>query len=100
MLVDQYDANGVDVSFFKRTCRVNSVLGRMARLFECPIYGARVVRQTDGRYRFEVTEALTPPRDHEGKIDVNGTMQMVTSIIEDWVRDHPEQWMWTHKRWR
>src|SRR5262245_59328366 len=100
MLVDQYDANGVNVSFFKRTCRVNSVLGRMARLIECPIYGARVVRQKDGRYRFEVTEPLTPPRDHEAKIDVNGTMQMVTTIIEGWVRDHPEQWMWTHKRWR
>ena len=100
MLVDQYDANGVDVTFFKRTCRVNSVLGRMARLFECPIYGARIVRQTDGRYRFEITEPLTPPRDREGKIDVNGTMQMVTSIVEPWVRDHPEQWMWTHKRWR
>jgi len=100
MLVDQYDANGIEVSFFQRACRVNSTLGRMARLFECPIYGARVIRQTDGRYRFEVTKPLTPPRDHEGKIDVAGTMQVVTSTIEAWVRDHPEQWMWTHRRWR
>ena len=47
-----------------------------------------------------MTEPLTLPRDREGKIDVAGTMQLVTSIIEDWVRDHPEQWMWTHRRWR
>ena len=100
MLVDQYDAHGIEVSFFRRNCCVNSMLGRMARLFECPIYGARVVRLPDGRYQFEMTEPLTPPRDSEGKIDVAGTMQMVTSIIEDWVRDHPEQWMWTHRRWR
>jgi Kdo2-lipid IVA lauroyltransferase/acyltransferase len=100
MLVDQYDANGIEVNFFKRSCRVNSVLGRMARLFECPIYGARVVRLPDGRYQLEMTEPLTLPRDHEGKINVTATMQMVTSIIEGWVCDHPEQWMWTHRRWR
>jgi KDO2-lipid IV(A) lauroyltransferase len=100
MLVDQHDANGIKVSFFGRSCRVNGMLGRVARLFECPIYGARVIRLSDHRYRFEMTEPLTPPRDHKGKIDAAGTMQMVTSMIESWVRDHPEQWMWTHRRWR
>lgn len=100
MLVDQHDANGVEVSFFGRSCRVNGMLGRVARLFECSIYGARVIRLPDHRYRFEMTDPLTPPRDHEGKIDAQGTMQMVTSIIEGWIRDNPEQWMWTHRRWR
>src|SRR5262245_18771785 len=70
MLVDQYDANGIEVSFFNRACRVNAVLGRMARLFECPIYGARVMRNTDGCYQYELTEPLTPPLDQNGKIDV------------------------------
>ena len=40
------------------------------------------------------------PRDESGKVDVNETMQMVTSIIEDWVREHPDQWLWMHRRWR
>ena len=88
------------MDFFGRRCRVSGTLGRMARLFECPIYGANVVRLPDHRYQFEVTAPLLPPRDAEGKIDPAGTMQMVTSIIEGWVRAHPEQWMWTHRRWR
>jgi KDO2-lipid IV(A) lauroyltransferase len=100
MLVDQYAAKGVNVTFFGRSCRVNDTLGRVARLFECPIYGGRVVRLPDRRYRFEMTAPLTPPRDHDGKIDVAGTMQMVMSVIEGWVRDNPEQWMWTHRLWR
>ena len=100
MLVDQYDAKGIEVKFFGRTCRVSGTLGRVARLFECPIYGARVFRLPDRRYRFELTEPLTLPRDHKGQIDVAGTMQMVTCTIESWVREHPEQWMWIHRRWR
>ena len=100
MLIDQHDSKGIEVNFFGRSCRVSGTLARMARLFECPIYGSRVVRLPSGQYRFEMTEPLTPPRDQAGKIDVAGTMQMVTSIIEGWVREHPEQWMWTHRRWR
>ena len=100
MLVDQHDAKGIEVGFFGRSCRVSGTLARMARLFECPIYGSRVVRLPSGQYRFEMTEPLTPPRDRSGKIDVAGTMQMVTSMIEGWVREHPEQWLWTHRRWR
>lgn len=100
MLVDQFDAKGIEVIFFGRACRVSSLLGRVARLFDCPIYGGRVVRLPGGKYHFELTDPLTPPRDSQGKVDVAATTQMVTSIIEGWVREHPNQWMWIHRRWR
>ena len=47
-----------------------------------------------------MTEALATPRDADGKIDIAGTMQMITLVIESWVRQHPEQWLWMHRRWR
>jgi Kdo2-lipid IVA lauroyltransferase/acyltransferase len=27
-------------------------------------------------------------------------MQVITGVIEGWVREHPEQWLWLHRRWR
>jgi KDO2-lipid IV(A) lauroyltransferase len=100
MLIDQHVVRGVDAMYFGRPCKVNPMLARFARRFDCPIYGARVVRLPNGRFRFELTDPLNPPRDAEGKIDIAGTMQLITSIIETWVREHPEQWFWIHRRWR
>lgn len=101
MLVDQHYVNGVDVTFFGRVCKANPFIARLARHIDCPIHGTRVVRLPDKRrFRVDLTEAIEPRRDADGKVDIAGTMQAVTSVVEDWVREHPEQWLWVHRRWR
>jgi len=100
MLVDQYYVRGVPVTFFGQPTKANPLLARLARHFDCPIYGVRLVRLPSHRFRAEITEAIDPTRDAEGKIDVAGTMQIITSVVESWIREHPEQWLWLHRRWR
>jgi len=100
MLVDQHYSKGVDVTFFGRRCKANPLIARLARQAECPIYGCRITRLPNNRFRAELTEAIEPVRDAEGKIDVAGTMQVITSVVEGWIREHPEQWLWLHRRWR
>jgi KDO2-lipid IV(A) lauroyltransferase len=100
MLVDQFSTQGVPVTFFGRRTRANALIARLARQIECPIHGLRVVRHPGDRFQLLATEAIDTPRDAEGKIDVERTMQMITDVVEGWVREHPEQWLWLHKRWR
>ena len=100
MLVDQHFRKGTPVTFFGRECLANPLLARLARLYDCPIVGVRVVRLPQHRFRIEAAGPIDPPRDARGRIDEQGTMQVITSIIEGWVREHPEQWLWLHRRWR
>lgn len=100
MLVDQHSRTGTPVTFFGRECLANPLLARLARLYECPIVGVRVVRLPQRRFRIDSAGPIDPPRDAKGRIDEQATMQVITSIIEGWVREHPEQWLWLHRRWR
>lgn len=101
MLVDQHYTKGVEVIFFGRRCMANPLIALLARQTECPIRGMRVVRKPDGNsFSVEVTEPIEPVRDAQGGIDVARTMQAITAVIEGWVREHPEQWLWLHRRWR
>jgi len=102
MLADQHYVKGVDVTFFGRRCKANPLIAQLARHVECPIHGTRIVRHADDKSRFaiEMTPAIVPARDAQGMIDIAGTMQVITTVIEGWVREHPEQWLWLHRRWR
>lgn len=101
MLVDQYDIRGVDITFFGRVCKASPLIAQLARHIDCPIHGVRVVRQADrNKFWAEITEEIAPVRDAEGKIDVAGTTQVIANVVESWVREHPDQWLWQHRRWR
>ena len=100
MLVDQYFTNGVDVTFFGRKTKANPTLARLLRQIECPVHGVRIIRLPGHRFRAELSEEVPPVRDASGQIDVQGTMQAITSVIEGWIREYPDQWLWLHRRWR
>jgi len=100
MLVDQYFTNGVDVTFFGRKTKANPLLARLRRQIDCPIHGVRIIRLPGHRFRAELTEEIPPVRDANGEIDIQGTMQAITSVIEGWIREYPDQWLWLHRRWR
>jgi Kdo2-lipid IVA lauroyltransferase/acyltransferase len=101
MLVDQHFVKGVDVVFFGRRAKANPLIAQLARHTGAAIRGVRVVRRPDGNsFWGELTDEIAPARDAEGKVDLQGTMQIITGIVEGWIREHPEQWLWLHRRWR
>ena len=100
MVVDQHFSRGVDVTFFGRRCKANPSIARLARRFDCPVVGVRVIRLPDHRFRIEGFGPYELPRDADGQIDVAAATQMITTIIEGWVREHPGQYLWFHRRWR
>jgi KDO2-lipid IV(A) lauroyltransferase len=100
MLVDQYLTGGVEVTFFGRKTRANPMLARLLRQVECPVHGVRIIRLPGYRFRAELSEEVQPVRDAKGQIDVQGTTQAITNVIEGWIREYPDQWLWLHRRWR
>jgi KDO2-lipid IV(A) lauroyltransferase len=100
MLVDQHFSRGVDVTFFGRRCKANPTIARLARQFDCPVIGTRVIRLPDRRFRVTLDGPFALPRDAAGEVDVVAATQMITGVVEGWIREHPEQWLWFHRRWR
>jgi len=101
ILVDQKfrSRSHITVPFFGHPAKTNPLIGKLAREYDCVVHGARVIRLPQGRFRLEITDEIPLPRDGEGRIDAKQTVGIVTQIVEDWVREYPEQWLWIHRRW-
>lgn len=98
-LVDQKFAGGVSTTFFGRPCETNPVVPMLARRFDCDVFPARCTRLPGNRYRLEIQEAVELVRDANGDVDIEASAQLLNDVVEGWVREHPGQWMWFHKRW-
>jgi len=100
MLIDQRFGRGPRITFLGRPAFANPLLAQLARRFDCPVHGVRVIRLPGGRFRLELTEEIALPRDAEGRIDVEAATQAMNDVIAGWVREYPGQWLWMHRRWR
>ena len=100
LLVDQRYSRGLSVPFFRKSTPTNTTVARVARQFDCPVFGARCIRLPDNRFRLEVTDPIELPRDADGRVDIAAATEAINKVIEGWIREYPEQWLWLHDRWK
>ena len=87
------------MTFFGRPTRANALIARLARHFDCPIHGIRVVR-CPATASVRATERSSRRATPRARSTSQRTMQVITNVVEGWIREHPEQWLWVHRRWR
>ena len=74
-------------------------LAELALRYDCPVVPARITRLKGARFRLTVLAPLELIRTGDHKADVAANMAQVNALMEQWVRDTPEQWLWLHNRW-
>ncbi len=100
ILVDQHFTRGPVLPFFNRPAHTPPTLAKLARRFECPVYGAHVERLPGNRFRLTISDPLEMQKTDSRDADIKANMAKVNEMVEGWVRAHPDQWLWLHRRWR
>ena len=99
MMVDQKMNDGIAVPFFGRDAMTAPALARIALKFHCPVVPAKVERTHGAHFSISVLPPLELPATGDRQADVKAGMTLVNRIIEGWIRESPEQWLWVHRRW-
>lgn len=99
MLVDQKMNDGIQVPFFGRPAMTAPALAQLALKYRVPIVPARMIRLKGATFRMVISHPLIPAQEAEHHNSVNALMQTISLMIEEWIRENPEQWLWVHRRW-
>jgi KDO2-lipid IV(A) lauroyltransferase len=97
LLADQKMNDGIPVPFFGRPAMTAPALAVLALRFDCDVLPLRVERLVGARFRVTVSPPLPLPRSGEPHADAAALMARVNAILEAWIRDRPEQWLWLHQ---
>lgn len=99
LLVDQAFNRGHTIKFLDRDASANPLIVKLAEKTGCDIYPIRCIRKKNGKFKVEVLKNIKIKKKGK-KIDVQGTLEEIHAIVEKWVREYPEQWLWLHNRWK
>jgi KDO2-lipid IV(A) lauroyltransferase len=92
---------GVFVDFFGIPACTASGLARIAlRTDAAVIPGFTIWDKSLGKYRLRFDPIVELIRTGNLEADIQANTQKFTKIIEDYVRQYPEQWLWVHRRWK
>jgi len=102
ILSDQNVAHyeGVFVDFFGRTACTGVGLAVMAMRSGAPVLPAFMARQKSGKYKFIIKPTIEAVCTDNYENDLVVNTQRFTKIIEEVIREYPDQYFWFHQRWK
>lgn len=95
ILIDQKYREGIDVPFFDLPAMTNPFFVQLAQKYGAPVIPIRCERLDGIQFRLTVYEpVITAGRT------VDDIMKETNALLERWIRERPEQWLWLHRRWK
>jgi Kdo2-lipid IVA lauroyltransferase/acyltransferase len=99
VVCDLWDRTGMPVPFFGKDAATVTIPGMIARRTGARMWMSRCIRiGNDSHFEIELKE-LKVPRTANQSDDVKWVTVEMTKQFEAWVREMPEQWMWSNRRW-
>jgi KDO2-lipid IV(A) lauroyltransferase len=102
MMIDQVPArpsHAVEVDFLGRAALVDRAPAALAASARAPLVVAAARRGPGGRQILHVLEVLVPP-PRAGRAWIDAASATATRALDRFVRAHPTQWLWLHRRWK
>jgi len=101
MAADQHAPAGTLVlDFFDRPAAVVRGPALFAVRCKCPVIPMLLRREEDGRLVKVTGGTLYPPESGDEETDVRYMTAQYLKFLEEQIRKWPDQWMWTHNRWK
>jgi Kdo2-lipid IVA lauroyltransferase/acyltransferase len=92
--------DGVFVPFFGRDAYTPAGPVTLALRTGAAVVIGFSLRQSDGSHKVILQAPLDLIRSGDNKADIQANTARFTGVIEQFIRDYPEQWIWMHERWK
>lgn len=99
ILIDQKYNEGIAVPFFGTPAMTSPAFVELCQKFDCPLIPVRMERLDGAHFKITVKPPMTLFNQDGSPINIETAIQNAHILLEKWISQRPEQWLWLHRRW-
>ena len=96
LMIDQRVSEGIKIKFFNEPAFTTTIPAQLVKKFKCKIVPIYIERTDNYKYRMKIDAPL--------KFRENQDIESISLDLNKWLERkillNPEQWIWSHNRWK
>ena len=96
LMIDQRVSQGIKSNFFKHEAYTTTIPAQFVKKFKCKVVPIYIQRIKDVNFKISVSKPLEYSEDES----IASITLDLNNLLEKMILKNPEQWIWSHNRWK
>ena len=96
LMIDQRVSQGIKSEFFKNDAFTTTIPAQFIKKFKCKVVPIYIERVKDVHFRLTIQEPIIYSNDES----IESITLNLNHVLEKLILKNPEQWIWSHNRWK
>ena len=96
LMIDQRVSEGEKIEFFGKEALTTTLPAQLAIKYSLDIVPVFIERVEESKFEIEFLDSINP-KNFNDKLELT---RKLNNILEEMIKKKPNQWIWTHNRWK
>jgi len=96
LMIDQRVSQGIKSNFFNQEALTTTIPAQFARKYNCEIVPVYIERKNNINFKLTIYK----PVEYRADDTIETITLKLNALLEEMVLKNPDQWIWSHNRWK
>ena len=96
LMIDQRVSEGETVNFFNKPAKTTTIPAQLIKKYGCKVVPVYIERKNKHNFKISFLNGI----EFDEKLSVKEITLKLNNILENMILKNPEQWIWSHDRWK
>tara|TARA_B100000780_G_scaffold277782_1_gene249319 strand:+ start:1904 stop:2764 length:861 start_codon:yes stop_codon:yes gene_type:complete len=96
LMIDQRVSQGIKSNFFQHKAFTTTIPAQFVKKFKCKIVPIYIERVSNVNFKLTIHE----PLEYKNDQSIESITLDLNHLLEKFILKNPEQWIWSHNRWK
>tara|TARA_A100000164_G_C21931963_1_gene786098 strand:+ start:2424 stop:3284 length:861 start_codon:yes stop_codon:yes gene_type:complete len=96
LMIDQRVSEGESLEFFNNSAKTTTIPAQLVKKYGCRIVPVYIERKNKHNFKISIQN----PIKFDDKLSIEEISLELNKVLEKMILKNPDQWIWTHDRWK